>query len=168
MENACQLLYHHSILPATGTEKGERVNLTFRANTGVEPYDARAAPPRAVPAATAAKFSAASSAAAPLLTLSGPVFVGLTSAVDHTPKAPGSAHGFKQRLHHPFETPFVTGGGEEAAARYRTWLASQPLFHAWVVARLRGKELCGGSEKKKKARDAAHVRALADEVAGRR
>ncbi|EOD21697.1 hypothetical protein EMIHUDRAFT_207723 [Emiliania huxleyi CCMP1516] len=101
MENACQLLYHHSVLPAEAP--GVRINLTFRARTSPS----------------------------------------------------GSAVGFKQRLHHPFETPFVSDPAELGASR-----PPRPLFHAWVASQLQGRTLVGGTEKKKRAKDAAHVRRL--------
>jgi len=139
----------------TSSEYTENALQASPARTGL-PFDA--------PSASAA--SAASAASGACLgppvppPLSQPIFVGLTSAVDHTPKPSGSAVGFKQRLHHPFETPFVSDPAELGASRYRVWLASQPLFHAWVASQLQGRTLVGGTEKKKRAKDAAHVRRL--------
>ena len=145
--------YHHSLLPEpeggsahySAHAAGVRVNLTFRS-----------------------KSTSAAAAAAPRAAVPPPppppsgtgVFVGLASGVHHTPFAPGSAVGFKQRLFHPFESPFVGDTAATAALRYRTWLTAQPLFSAWVLSELRGKALEWGTEKKKVAFGRAHAACL--------
>ena len=146
--------YHHSLLPEpeggsahySAHAAGVRVNLTFRSKS-TSAAAAAAAPRAAVPP--------------PPPPLSGTgVFVGLASGVHHTPFAPGSAVGFKQRLFHPFESPFVGDTAATAALRYRTWLTAQPLFSAWVLSELRGKALEWGTEKKKVAFGRAHAACL--------
>ena len=148
MENAFQMLYHHSILPEPAGHEGVRVNLTFRSKSTTRPHAAPTPPPPAPPAGDGA-----------------PVFVGLASGVHHTPLAPGSKVGFKQRMHHPFESPFASDTAAVAALRYRTWLLAQPLYHAYVCAELRGRALDGGDEKKKRAFGRAHVAVLSAIVA---
>ena len=83
-------------------------------------------PPPPLPARTASPPSLPPPPPPPLLTIQPPavrvpLFVGLTANVDHT------IDGFKQRLLHPFESPFITDSPDVAAARYTTWLKAQPV-----------------------------------------
>ncbi|CAE8647978.1 unnamed protein product, partial [Polarella glacialis] len=155
MENVCQLLYQHSLLPEPAWSKkgkGVRVNLTFRSSNPTLPAEKALALTSAMP-------SAATGESESLPAVGGaqrePLFVGLTPNVSHTTK------GYKKELFHPFETPFTSDKADLASLRYRTWLLAQPLFHSWVCSELRGRELQGGSERKKRAKDFAHVRGLA-------
>ena len=151
MENAFQMLYHHSLLPEPAGHEGVRVNLTFRSKSTTRPHVAPTPPAPAPPSPYGAGGA--------------PVFVGLASGVHHTPLAPGSRAGFKQRMHHAFESPFASDTAATAALRYRTWLLAQPLFHAFVCSELRGRALDGGAEKKKRAFGRAHVAVLSAIVA---
>ena len=165
MENACQLLYLHSLLPETmggvgaAAACGLRINLTFRSRK----------PTLAAPHAGVSGSGGGGGADAVAASCGGgvaergspPVFVGLTPGIDHT------AGGFKRELVHPFESVFVADEPAVAAARYKTWLLSQPAFARWVVSQLRGRRLTavapGGGVAS--TFDAAHARMLAAIVA---
>lgn len=147
MENACQFLYQHSLLAEhkkNKKAKRARVNLTFRSH---RPTRAAENVPVLGPVTSPAKIGSSVG--------TGSVFVGLTPGVNHTP------NGLKERLHHPFETPFATDKAEVASLRYCTWLLAQPLFHSWVCKNLHGQNLQGGSDRKKRAKDMAHAKVLA-------
>merc|ERR1712006_76780 len=98
MENVCQFLYKHSLLPESSAD-GTRVNVTFRAK---RPVGLATRPPPPAP---------------PPPLEHDAVFVGLMSAVDDTRE-----QGWKDTLFHPFESPFVNDAPIVAAARYQTWL----------------------------------------------
>lgn len=119
MENVCQFLYKHALLPERAC--GPRINVTFRAKGTVEPAEH---PP--LPA---------------LLEVPGEqggreMFVGLAPDVDHR-----QDQGWKHTLYHPFETPFIDEAADVAAARYQTWLCAQPVFKQWLSAQISGQQL---------------------------
>lgn len=164
MENATQLLYQHALLPEppagaggeplAGSGAGEppalRINLTFRSHLPTPAAPPRAAAPRPEPPPPDAPELEPPAARATCR----PVFVGLTPGVPHV------RDGFKQELHHPFETPFVDDAPELAARRYRAWLLAQPALLRFVCAQLRGRALEAGDG----ASDAAHARGLRELV----
>jgi hypothetical protein len=148
MENACQMLYKHSLLPESfaGAPDGDngpqnggvrtsnvgvRINLTFRSK---RPVELALAPfPRPL-----SSLSAISSSKPDLDCCT---FVGLTSIEQHV-----RAQGWKdQLLHHAFETPFVDDPPAIAAARYQTWFIHQPAFAQWVCTQLCGRALNGAA-----------------------
>ena len=163
MENVCQFLYKHSLLPECGAD-GIRVNLTFRSKNPVRP--ARPAAPL-VDAATQAQFQAPEppsrpgpgpdastssnsagadagakvgdpsgiTASLPAAKMSDTTFVGMAPGVDHRPA------GWKNQLHHAFESPFVDDPPAQAAARYATWIQAQPVFFGWTRRQLAGRTI---------------------------
>ena len=177
---ACQFLYKHSLLPERGAD-GIRVNLTFRSKNPVRPArhapssfrvqaQAHDAPSRAGhgPDAGTTRDSAgtdvsrvsgasslAAAAALSATSVSDTTFVGLAPGVDHRPT------GWKNQLHHPFESPFVDDPPAQAAARYATWIQAQPVFFGWACRRLAGRTLAAGASE----HDRAHADALSQLVA---
>lgn len=149
MENACQFIYQHSLLPeADGEGDAEpmgatRINLTFRCKQKLT----------AQPAPYPRSGEASGSELAPWQSAEH-VFVGLTPGVEHCPA------GWKEMLLHPFETPFVGDVASVAAARYRVWLRAQPIFLRWICSQLARRTLCGGST----PIDQEHASNLADIV----
>lgn len=167
MENACQFLYKHALLPEpSGTAEGVRVNLTFRCK----------APLRAPPMSPrAARPSAAVAAGGPARPGGGGIpggtpakapgrrrrFVGLRTDVEQKKRG-----GWKNELHHPFESPFVDDPPLVAAARYGVWLRAQPIFSSWLRDQLEACDLHGGPDGGAFTdHDTAHVRALRSFIA---
>lgn len=136
MENACQLLYKHALLPEHGID-GIRINATFRAKRPVEL--AKTPPPRQPPGPPQGSGSG-----------KGAVPVGPAPGLDHR-----AAQSWKDTLYHPFESPFADDAPAVAAARYQTWLLAQPTFLQWVCGQLSGRAL-----KADNARDELHARLL--------
>jgi hypothetical protein len=158
MENACQFLYRHALLPeaAHHISAGPRVNLTFRSKTPTTP----ACPyrplhrSRAISAVHVLSAHADTPSTAARLLADGAVFVGRMPAVAHRPR------GFKDTLFHPFESPFIDDPAAVATARYRTWIGAQPAFLRWVCRQLGGRLLlCADT-----VADIAHAHTLADIV----
>ena len=76
---------------------------------------------------------------ATLLAATDQIVVGLARGVDQKPA------GWKDKLHHPFESPFIDDAPAVAAARYASWLQAQPVFMMWVREQLAGKKLVGNT-----------------------
>lgn len=134
MENVCQLLYKHALLPEHSC--GPRINVTFRAKGTVEP--ATRPPPPPSSEVRAEKDSR------------DRLFVGLAPDVDHR-----VGQGWKHVLYHPFETPFIDEAADVAAARYQTWLSAQPVFKRWLLTQLSGRQVCVSD-----GRDVSHAQML--------
>lgn len=147
MENVSQLIYKHALIPEPMVT-GLRVNLTFRQKSAVEPAVRPLPRALAQPAQDAGHEGLTTQAGAQPV-----VFVG---SVAQAKDDPSRANGWKQTLLHMFESPFVDDEPEMAAAKYQSWLLSQPAFCRWVQRELAGRTLSGNS-----ARDAMHARVLA-------
>jgi len=145
MENSCQFLYKHSLLPAHDSD-GLRINLTFRCRRPVPPS------PRPMRLATTAGVRVTT----PTGTVSEAVPV--SSVEDHK-----RMEGWKDHFVHAFESPFVDDEARVAATRYQSWLLAQPVFCQWVCAQLEGRTLSCGEG----AWDLAHAHTLATLVGGR-
>jgi len=141
MENVCQLLYKHSLLPEYDAE-GMRVNVTFRSKRPT----ALAIHPPPLPISITSEGKAGEN-----------IFVGLAPGVDHR-----CGVGWKAQVFHPFESPFVEESPAVAVACYQTWLQAQPVFARYVLDRLRGKSLSAASSScsSTSSRDALHARLL--------
>ena len=139
MENACQFLYRHSLLPerSLSAADGPRVNITFRSKTVTQPIPHFSATTSGlalrVRVLTRGRQPAAPGADA--ADAAREVFVGRMPGVDQRPR------GFKDTMFTPFESPFVDDAPQVAAARYRRWLQAQPAFLRWVCETLRGRVL---------------------------
>ena len=146
MENACQFLYKHSLMPEKGAA-GVRVNLTFRSKRPVKPGSSSSSrgssgssqATQGMPPSPPSTTAASAQPPAPLPPHAGTVCVGLATGVEQKPA------GWKDKLHHPFESPFIDDTPDVAAARYASWLGAQPVFMAWIREQLVGKFLVASS-----------------------
>lgn len=150
MENVCQFLYKHALLPEHGIQ-GVRINVTFRAKRGVplalEP------PPNVLEAGWAPHPTSAAPEGA------ANVGAGLPSAEQRREQ------GWKDKLQHPFESPFIDDAPAVAVARYQAWLMAQPAFLHWVRGELLGRPLTCNTHDE---HDVAHARLLAANAAAGR
>jgi len=157
MENSCQFLYRHSLLPEPGltADAGPRINLTFRSKTSTVPAPHAAVSRLHLGSGTTVRVLSKEELVRPAEAGGGPpqrqVYVGLMPGVSHRPR------GFKDTMFHAFESPFVDDAPAVAAARYRTWVCAQPAFLRWVCDQLRGATLLCADD----PWDVAHAEGLA-------